>query len=80
MNGNEIDPVPDKVEPFDPFKDLKDFDSTPVLPAPEVVKIRLTEFAKLLDDVRIQGYIEANFGLQFLRLLQALVPLLIGLL
>lgn len=65
---------------FDPFKEVRDFDSEPVLPEPKVVKIRLTELAELLNDARIQGYIEANFGLQFLRLLQVIVPILIGLL
>lgn len=65
---------------FDPFKDVRDFDSIPVLPEPEIVKIRLTELAELLNDARIQGHIEANFGLEFLRALQVLIPLLVGLL
>lgn len=70
--------MPDETPEFDPFKALKDFDSAPVLPVGKEIKIRFTTMAELLFDARIQGYIEANFGLQILRILQIIIPILAG--
>lgn len=65
-------------KPFDPFGALEDFDSEPAMPLTSVQRQRWTQMAADLQDTRIQGYIEANFGLQVLRLLQAIVPILAG--
>ena len=64
----------------DYFKSLREHDSNPTVRLSEVQKIRYTEMAKDLEDARVQAYIEANFGLQALNLLQAVVPILAGLL
>lgn len=63
----------------DTFKDLKEHDSTPSVPLTDVQKVRFSELAKDLEDARIQAYIEANFGIQALKLLQAVVPMIAGL-
>ena len=58
------------------FEELDAHDSTPTVPLTEVQKIRFSELATDLEDARIQAYIEANFGIQALKLLQAVVPML----
>ena len=58
------------------FEELDVHDSTPTVPLTEVQKIRFSELATDLEDARIQAYIEANFGIQALKLLQAVVPML----
>jgi hypothetical protein len=61
------------------FERLEGHDSTPTVPLTEVQKVRFSELAGDLNDARIQAYIEANFGIQALKLLQAVVPLIAGL-
>lgn len=53
--------------------------STPTVPLTDVQKARFAEVAKDLQDKRLQAYIEANFGIQSLDLLKAVVPFLAGL-
>ena len=60
----------------DCFKRLNDHDSTPSVPLTEVQKVRWTELAEDLDQAETQAFIEANFGIQALKLLQAVVPLI----
>ena len=73
-------PAPDPVvEPaFDPFKALRSFDCTPAVPLVEVQKVRMSDLAAALSDVRVQGYIEANFGLKMLELVKMVVPLILA--
>ena len=63
----------------DPFENLEKHDSTPSVPLTDVQKIRFSELAKDLNTAEIQAYIEANFGIQALKLLQAVVPMIAGL-
>ncbi len=65
--------------PIKAFGDLTSHDSTPTIPLTDVQKIRFSELAENLRDVRVQAYIEVNFGIQALKLLQTLVPLFVGL-
>lgn len=60
------------------FDDLHEHDSKPSLDEPTVQKISSSELAQTLSDTRIQGYIQANFGIQALKLVQQLVPLLLN--
>lgn len=61
------------------FDDLKEHDSTPTVPFNKVEKIRFSEGAKALDDARLYAYVEANFGIQALKIVQQLIPMLVGL-
>ena len=60
------------------FQELLDHISTPSVPLTEVDRVRFTDAAKALQDARVQAYIEANFGNQVLKLLQAIIPLIAG--
>ena len=71
--------TPDNGNMKDPFKELLKHISAPSVPLTDVQKVRFSELAKDLQDAKIQGYIEANFGIQILKLLQAVVPLIAGL-
>ncbi len=62
------------------FDGVTNHDSTPSVLLTEVQKVRFTELANDLHDAKIQAYIEATFGIQALNLLQAVVPMLVGLL
>ena len=59
--------------------DLEGSDESNVFPLEEVEKIRYSKMATDLENQRVQAYIEANFGIQALNLLKAIVPLLAGL-
>lgn len=74
-NNQSTDPAP-----RDPFEALHKFvkNTTPAVPLTDAQKIRVSALAELLDNARVQGYIEANFGLKMLELAQVLVPLLMG--
>ena len=61
------------------FDNLNEHDSTPSIPLTDVQKVRFSELANDLRQAEIQAYIEANFGTQALNLLQAVVPMLAGL-
>lgn len=63
----------------DAFKELLEHISAPSVPLTDQQKVRFTELAEDLQQARIQAYIEANFGIQVLKLLQAVVPLIAGL-
>ncbi len=52
--------------------------STPSFPLTEVQQVRFSELAGDLDNTEIRAYIEANFGIQALKLLQTIVPLIAG--
>lgn len=58
------------------FEDLEKHDSTPSVPLTDVQKVRFSELAEDLKDARIQAYIETNFGIQALKLLQAVVSMI----
>ena len=73
MNGNDSHPEEQQ------FKDLEKHDSTPSVPLTALQVVRFSELAKDLDDAQIQAYIEANFGIQALKLLQAVIPMLASL-
>lgn len=61
------------------FEGVHGHDSAPTVPLTDVQKVRFTELAGDLEDARIQAYIEANFGIQALKLLQAVIPMLVSL-
>ncbi len=61
------------------FDELMDHDSTPTVPLTDVQKLHFSELAKDLKQAEVQAYVEANFGIQALKLLQAVVPMLAGL-
>ncbi len=62
----------------DTFDRVTEHNSEPTIPLTDVQKVRFTELAEDLQDHRIQAYVEANFGIQALKLLQAVVPLIAG--
>lgn len=62
-----------------PFDDLAEHDSTPSIPLTDVQKVRFSELANDLRQTEIQTYIETNFGTRALNLLQAIVPMIAGL-
>ncbi len=62
----------------DAFKEFLEHISTPSIPLTDVQKVRRSELAKDLDNAELQAYIEANFGVQGLKLLQIIVPLIVG--
>lgn len=61
-----------------PFHNFLAHVSAPSIPLTEVQKVRFSAIAEDLQDAKIQGYIEANFGIQALKLLQAIIPLIAG--
>ncbi len=63
----------------DAFETLDNHDSTPSIPLTDIQKVRFTALAADLQDTEIQAYVEANFGSQALKLLQAVVPMIAGL-
>ena len=63
----------------DSFDDVTNHDSTPSVPLTDLQRVRFSGMAEELEDARIQAYIEANFGIQALKLLQAVVPMLLNL-
>ncbi len=62
------------------FKELMDHISTPSVPLADVQRQRFTAAAEALKDAEVQAYIEANFSIQLLKLLQAVIPMIAGLL
>lgn len=62
-----------------PFDELEKHDSTPSVPLTDVQQMRWSEIAEDLRDARIQAYVEANFGIQALKVLQTIIPILAGL-
>lgn len=62
------------------FQELLDHISTPSVPLTNVKRQRFTEAAEALKDAEVQAYIEANFSIQLLKLLQAVIPMIAGLL
>ena len=58
--------------------ELEGSSESSLFPLTEVEKMRYGMMAKSLEDQRMQAYIEANFGIQALRLLQVVVPFLAG--
>ena len=62
------------------FKELMEHVSTPSVPLADVQRQRFTEVAEALKDAEVQAYIEANFSIQLLKLLQAVIPMIAGLL
>lgn len=77
MTENE----PERVEEADhgPFEDLGKHDSTPSVPPEKWERIRFSRVAGELDNARLQAFIEANLGIEALRTVQKIVPLLAGL-
>ena len=61
------------------FQELMDHISTPSVPLTDVQRVRFTDAAKALKDAEVQAYIEANFGLQILRIIQMVLPMIAGL-
>ncbi len=64
--------------------DMSDFETgkdpeTSVMPITTTEKMRYALMAKDLEDQRMQAFIEANFGIQALKLLKAVVPLIAAL-
>lgn len=51
---------------------IENFDSTPTMPLTEVQKVRFTELAVGLEQVRTQGYVETNFANQIITLAKEL--------
>ena len=51
-------------------------DSTPAMPITATQKVRFGQTATDLDDARIQDYIQANFGTEALKVIQAVLPIL----
>ncbi len=62
----------------DTFDEVTEHNSEPTVPLTDVQKVRFMEVAEDLQDHRIQAYVEANFGIQALKLLQAVIPLIAG--
>ncbi len=62
------------------FKELMKHNSNPSVPLTDAKRQRFTEAAEALKDAEVQAYIEANFSIQLLKLLQAVIPMIAGLL
>ena len=59
------------------FEDVIAHESEPTIPLTEIQKVRFSQLAEDLKDTRIQAYIEANFGIQALNLLKAVVAMIV---
>ena len=82
-----VDPVENSPEPdtanegsSNPFEGVHEHDSIPSIQLSLPQKIRFTQIAKDLEDAHVQAYIEANFGIKALELLQTMIPIFAGLL
>ena len=61
------------------FQELMEHISTPSVSLTDAKRQRFTEAAEALKDAEVQAYIEANFSIQLLKLLQAVIPMIAGL-
>lgn len=61
------------------LSELEGSSESKVFPITPAEKMRYSLMARDLEEQRVQAYIEANFGIQALNLLKAVVPLLAGL-
>ena len=64
----------------DPFAGFDNLDTDPTMEDVEVQRVRATAAGQLLNDARMQAYIETNLGSQALDFAKQLAPLLMGLL
>ena len=55
---------------------IEDFDSTPTLEPPEIIRVRATDLAQAVEAARQQGYIEANVAGKVLDLIKEAVRLI----
>ncbi len=68
----------DNIDAEKAFNKLHEHDSIPSLDPVGVLRARDLQTARVLEDTRVQGYIEANFGVKVLELIKGLVPLFFG--
>lgn len=79
MTGDENSDYNRRKNVHNSFDELAKHDSTPSIPLTDVQKVRFLALANDLRQAEIQAYIETNFGTQALNLLQAVVPMIAGL-
>lgn len=76
MTGTTADPSP---APLDPSElQTPAHDSTPTMPIPDALRIRVGEGEIILAQVRTQGYIDAAAFLKLLDLVRDLGPIVLG--